>query len=88
MKTINKSQGIISKIGQRRQVVIPKKIFDSIGMKEGNLVEINQWEGRVLIQPKTVVDTEETLSLAEEKLLERGFRELKRGQSETWQKLK
>ena len=88
MKTINKSEGIISKIGQRRQVVIPKKIFDSIGLKEGNFVEINQWEGRVLIKPKAVVDSDEIFSRAEEKLIERGFQELKQGQYTTWQKLK
>lgn len=88
MKTIEKKEGIISRIGQRRQVVIPKKIFDSIGLRTGNFVEINQWGGKVLIKPKTFVDSEETLSVAEEKLLERGFRQLKQGQYITWRKLK
>lgn len=88
MKTTSKSEGIIGKIGQRRQVVIPKKIFDSIGLKEGNFVEINQWEDRVLIKPKAIVDHGETFSVAEEKLIKQGFRQLGRGQYVTWLKLK
>jgi len=88
MKTIERTKGIISKIGQRRQVVIPKKIFDSIGLREGNFVEINQWKGQVIIKSKAIGDSEETLNAAEEKLLKRGFKELKQGQYTTWPKLK
>ncbi len=30
----------IGKIGQRRQVVIPKEIFDALGLRTGDFVEV------------------------------------------------
>ena len=30
----------ISKLGQRRQVVIPKEICDELGLREGDVVEV------------------------------------------------
>jgi AbrB family looped-hinge helix DNA binding protein len=30
----------VSKLGQRRQVVIPKEICDELGLREGDVVEV------------------------------------------------
>jgi AbrB family looped-hinge helix DNA binding protein len=55
----------ISKLGQRRQVVIPKDICDELGLQEGDFVEVTSAEGKVIIKPKKVVDVDEVLTPAQ-----------------------
>ena len=55
----------IGKIGQRRQVVIPKKIFDALGLQTGDFVEVKQVKGTVVIKPKKLVDADEVLTPAQ-----------------------
>jgi AbrB family looped-hinge helix DNA binding protein len=54
----------ISKLGQRRQVVIPKEICDELGLQEGDFVEVTSTKGKVIITPKKVVDADEVLTAA------------------------
>ncbi|MBI2097458.1 MAG: AbrB/MazE/SpoVT family DNA-binding domain-containing protein [Candidatus Vogelbacteria bacterium] len=88
MKTTTNSPVNISKVGQRRQVVIPKKIFDSVGLKIGHFIEVSQKGNEVVIRPQAVVHRDEVLTPAEEKLVARGFRQLKRGEHIIWKDLK
>ncbi len=78
----------ISRLGQRRQVVIPKTICDELGLRQGDFVEVTKSRDHVVIKPKKLVDPEDTLTPEEEKIVARGFRQLKRGQYVTWDKLK
>jgi AbrB family looped-hinge helix DNA binding protein len=55
----------ISKLGQRRQVVIPKEICDKLGLQEGDFVEVTSTAGKVIITPKKVVDADEVLTAAQ-----------------------
>ena len=55
----------IGKIGQRRQVVIPKDIFDALGLQTGDFVEVKQVRGTVVIKPKKLVDADEVLTPAQ-----------------------
>src|SRR5207244_12462229 len=52
----------IGKIGQRRQVVIPKEIFDALGLRTGDFVEVQRVKGTVVITPKKIVDADEVLT--------------------------
>src|SRR5574341_1684081 len=52
----------IGKIGQRRQVVIPKEIFDALGLQTGDFVEVTQVKRTVVIKPKKIVDADEVLT--------------------------
>ena len=78
----------IVKVRMNRQVTIPKAIFDELGLKEGDYVEVTLQGGRIIITPKRLVDLEETLTPEEEKIVERGFSQLKRGDYLTWEELK
>ena len=78
----------ISKVGQRRQVVIQKEICEGIGLAPGDFVEVSRERGTAVIKPKRLVDREETLTAAEEKLVAKGFKELKRGRSVPWPQVK
>ena len=55
----------IGKIGQRRQVVIPKAIFDALGLQTGDFVEVTQVKRTVVIKPKKLVDADEVLTPAQ-----------------------
>ena len=78
----------ISRLGKRRQVVIPKAVCELAGLMEGDFVEVTGGKGRVTIRPKKLVDPEDTLTPQEERIVTRGFRQLKRGQYVTWDQLK
>lgn len=69
----------ISKLGQRRQVVIPKEICENLGLEVGDFVEVVQDKGQVVIKPKQIVDPEDTLSPEEEMMVREGIDEIERG---------
>jgi AbrB family looped-hinge helix DNA binding protein len=52
----------IGKLGQRRQVVIPKEICDELGLQEGDFVEVTRQQGTIIIKPKKLVDADELLT--------------------------
>ena len=78
----------VGRIGQRRQVVIPKGICDRLGLREGDFVELAERHDRIIIKPKKLVDPEDTLTPEEERTVAKGFRQLKRGEYITWNQLK
>lgn len=69
----------ISKMGNRRQVVIPKQICDDIGIKAGDFVEVVRNEKNIIIKPKKLVDLEDTLTPKEEELVAEGVRDIAQG---------
>ena len=55
-------QTTISRIGQRRQVVIPKQAFEALQLQEGDFVEVTVERGRLAMQPKRLVDVSDILT--------------------------
>lgn len=78
----------ISKVGQRRQVVIPKDICEDLGLNEGDFVEVKKSDGFVLIKPKKIVDADDILVSEEEAMVRKGETQLKRGEYVLWNDLK
>ena len=78
----------ISKLGQRRQVVIPKEICDELGLHEGDFVEVTSTEGLVIIKPKKLVDADDVLTREEEKVVRKGEAQLKKGEHVAWDDVK
>ena len=78
----------IVKIRTNRQVTVPKAIFDDLGLKEGDFVEVRLQGTDIVIRPKRLVDMEDSLSPEEEKLVEVGFEQLKNGEYVAWDELK
>ena len=76
------------KIRTNRQVTVPKVIFDDLGLKEGDYVDVSRQGSEIVIRPKRLVDLDDTLGPEEEKLVEKGFRELRQGKSVAWSTLK
>ena len=53
------------KIGVSRQVVIPKKIHDELGLTPGDYLEVEVHRGKVVMTPKGLVDKQLEKRLAE-----------------------
>jgi len=80
----------ISKVGKRRQVVIPKRICEELGLQEGDFVEIElrEREGVIVLKPKKLVDVDDLLTPEEEELVAKGFEQIEKGEYVTWKDLK
>ena len=78
----------IVRIRTNRQVTIPKKVFDDLGLREGDFVEVVRSENTVLIKPKKLVDADDTLTLEEQEIVEKGIEQLRRGESVPWSQVK
>jgi len=57
------------KLGSSRQVVIPKKIHDELGLKPGDYLEVEVLGGRLVLTPKVLI----------EKRLEEAMEDVRRG---------
>ncbi len=78
----------VSRIGQRRQIVIPKKVFDALRLKEGDLVEVTTEDGRVSMKPKKLADADETLTRAEAKKVRVALKQVRTGKTRPWTQIK
>lgn len=78
----------ISRLGQRRQVVIPKEICNELGLREGDFVEVRSANGAVVIKPQKLVDAEDLLTLQEAALVRKGEAQLKHGKRVAWEDVK
>ena len=78
----------ISRIGQRRQVVIPKRAFEALQLREGDFVEVTVEHGRLAMQPKRLVDVSEILTEGEASTVREGETQLKSGRSKPWRTVK
>ncbi|MEK6299184.1 MAG: AbrB/MazE/SpoVT family DNA-binding domain-containing protein [Acidobacteriota bacterium] len=77
----------ISRIGRRRQVVIPEEICEALGLHEGGLVEITRAGKSAVIKPIREVDADDTLNLKEAALVRSGERQIATGESLTLDEL-
>lgn len=75
----------IVKVRSRRQVTIPKEIFDRLGLHEGDFVEVTCSKDKIVLEP---IDPDDVLTPHEEKLVEEGFAQIRRGEYVTWEELK
>ena len=87
MKT-TPTQERTGRVGQRRQVVIPREILETLKLQAGDLVAFAEQKNGVLIKPKRAVDQGDTLSPEEAKIVRRGEAQLKRGKSKPWRVVK
>lgn len=78
-------RGTLSRIGPRRQVVIPKAVFDQLHLQEGDFVEVTASEGSVSMKPKKLVGSE-SLTVAEVKKVRHGLKQAREGKTRPWAK--
>jgi bifunctional DNA-binding transcriptional regulator/antitoxin component of YhaV-PrlF toxin-antitoxin module len=74
----------IGRVGQRRQVVIPREIFDSLRMREGDFVAFAKHGNGVLVEPRRVADPDDVLTSAEAKRLRQSLKQTRQGKTRPW----
>ena len=74
----------IGRVGQRRQVVIPREISEALNIREGDFVAFARHPHGVLIKPKRLVDDDTRLTPQEAKLVRRGMKQIKEGRFRLW----
>jgi bifunctional DNA-binding transcriptional regulator/antitoxin component of YhaV-PrlF toxin-antitoxin module len=88
MASKNATTEKIGRVGQRRQVVIPREIFEKLRMREGGFVAFTEKTGGVLIKAKRLVDDDTTLTPQEAKKVRRGMKQIKQGRFKLWRDVK
>jgi bifunctional DNA-binding transcriptional regulator/antitoxin component of YhaV-PrlF toxin-antitoxin module len=79
----------ISRIGQRREMVIPKTVFDELELARGDFVEItSDGAGRFSVSRKILVDADDTLTPSEAKKVRHGLKQAHEGKTQSWDKVK
>jgi AbrB family looped-hinge helix DNA binding protein len=76
------------KVRTKRQITIPKTIFNDLGLKEGDYVEIIRSKNHIIIKPKKISDHDDVLMPEEEKIVEKGIEQLKHGECMNWEDLR
>jgi AbrB family looped-hinge helix DNA binding protein len=78
----------IGRVGQRRQVVIPREMLEILNLQEGDFVAFSQQTDGVLVKPKRVVDPDDVLTPAEAKKVRQGMKQIKEGRFKLWRDVK
>jgi bifunctional DNA-binding transcriptional regulator/antitoxin component of YhaV-PrlF toxin-antitoxin module len=87
-KAATASRERIGRVGQRRQVVIPREIFEKLRMREGDFVAFAPQRNGVLVKPKRVLDPDDVLTAAERALVKKAEREVRQGKYVTLDQLR
>ena len=67
----------IGRVGQRRQVVIPREMLETLKLQEGDFVAFSKHANGVLIKPKRVVDPDDVLTPAEAKKVRHALQQVR-----------
>ncbi len=50
-QVIHLSLTIVARVGKRRTLVIPKRMAEEVGLKEGDKVKLTLQDGKIIIEP-------------------------------------
>jgi AbrB family looped-hinge helix DNA binding protein len=78
----------IGRVGQRRQVIIPREILESLNLREGDFVAFTRSADGVLVKPKRLIDPDDVLTRAEAKRVRQGMEQIKAGRFKLWRDVK
>jgi AbrB family looped-hinge helix DNA binding protein len=78
----------VGRVGQRRQVVLPKSLCEEVGLEEGDFVEVTVIGGSMVVKPMPIPDTDETLTPREASKLRHGLKQAKDGKTRPWSTVK
>ncbi len=78
----------IGRVGQRRQVVIPREMLETMKLREGDFVAFSKQDNGVLIKPKRVVDPDDVLTPSEAKKVRHALKQIREGKTRPWPQIK
>jgi len=77
----------IGRVGQRRQVVIPREMLETLNLREGDFVAFTPQANGVLIKAKRLVD-DTTLTPREAMKMRKGLEQVRAGKKIPWPRIK
>ncbi|MGA2600692.1 MAG: AbrB/MazE/SpoVT family DNA-binding domain-containing protein [Bryobacteraceae bacterium] len=77
-----------ARVGQRRQVIIPREIFETLKLREGDLVAFSKHANGVLIKPKRAADPDDVLTPAEAKKIRSALKQVSEGKTKSLARIK
>ncbi len=86
--TTVQSMVVPCRIGQRRQVVLPKSVFDKLGLAEGDFMEVMTRRRQVIMRPKRPVSSDDTLTPSEGRKVRHGLKQIRQGKTRPWRAIK
>jgi bifunctional DNA-binding transcriptional regulator/antitoxin component of YhaV-PrlF toxin-antitoxin module len=87
-KTATITQERIGRVGQRRQVVIPRDMLQTLRLQEGDFVAFSEQANGVLIKPRRVVDPDDVRTPAEAKKVRHALKQIREGKTRPWSQIK
>ena len=78
----------IGRVGQRRQVVIPREMLETLKLQEGDFVAFQKQPNGVLIKPKRVAGPDDVLTPAEAKKVRHSLKQIREGKTKPWSQVK
>jgi len=78
----------IGRVGPRRQVVIPRNLYEDLDLQEGDFVAFARKPDGVLIKPRKAVDPDGVLSKEESAQVKKAEREMGQGKYVTLAELR
>jgi len=87
-RTTAATQEQIGRVGQRRQVVIPRELLETFKLQEGDFVAFSRQANGVLIRPKRLVDPDDVLTPGEAKKVRRAMNQVRQGKTKPWGQVK
>jgi bifunctional DNA-binding transcriptional regulator/antitoxin component of YhaV-PrlF toxin-antitoxin module len=85
---ISATEERIGRVGQRRQVVIPREIFENLDMRVGDFVAVEQLGRSVIIKPKKLVDPDNALTPAEARKVRHALKQVRQGKTKPLAQIK
>ena len=76
------------RVGQRRQVVIPRELFEKLHMRKGDLVAFAKQGNGVLVKPARPVEPDDELTAEQAKRLRRSLKQTRQGKTRPWTEIK
>jgi AbrB family looped-hinge helix DNA binding protein len=78
----------IGRVGQRRQVIIPREMLESLNLRAGDFVAFSRRANGVLVRPKRSTEPDDVLTPAEAKRVRHGMAQIKAGRFKLWRDVK
>lgn len=87
-KTVAATHERIGRVGQRRQVVIPRDILETLKLRKGDLVAFSKQANGVLIKPRRATDPDDVLTPVEAKKVRHALKQVRERKTRPWSHVK
>jgi AbrB family looped-hinge helix DNA binding protein len=78
----------LCRVGERRQMLIPRSVIEALRLKEGDFVELTADHGRVSVAPKKQTEPDDVLTQEESRQVRHAVKQAREGKTRPWSAIK